>query len=59
MLEYSVSNLFEDITKEQKNIIDQLKNIDKDSDDYKKLDKKLDSIALLTIALIKFKKSCK
>lgn len=55
MLNYNLVNLYEEIAKHQKSIIEQLKNADKD--ETKKLDKELDAITLFTNALIKFRRS--
>ena len=57
MLEYSISSMFTELSNEQKNILEQLKHLNKniEKDKIKNLNKKLNSISTFNNALIKFK----
>lgn len=56
MLDYTLEGIFEDLSKEQKQIIERIK-LSNDKDEIKKLDKQLDAISLFVSHLIKFRRS--
>jgi len=56
MLNYTIINLFEELSKEQKEIIQKLNNKDLDIKEQKELNKKLDAIGLFLNSVIKFRR---
>lgn len=57
MLELAVSNLLDDMMVEMKKLQEQLKVLQKDDDNYKIIDKKIDSLVLFSANVIKFKRA--
>lgn len=57
MLELAVSNLLDDVMSEMKKLQEQLKSLPKEDENYKVIDKKIDTLVILSSNIIKFKRA--